>query len=92
MRLAFNIRRGAGVFLNFSCVILDVVAVSIGAGTQIGPGCKSSRSDYLGFETSPKAIVAAAKKAEEVISLYDKSPIATTGLALRRRAVRDGLY
>lgn len=33
----FNISLGAGVFLNFNCVILDVVAVAIGDGTQIGP-------------------------------------------------------
>jgi maltose O-acetyltransferase len=33
----FNISLGAGVFLNFNCVILDVVAVSIGEKTQIGP-------------------------------------------------------
>jgi maltose O-acetyltransferase len=33
----FNISLGAGVFLNFNCVILDVVAVSIGDRTQIGP-------------------------------------------------------
>src|SRR5690606_17300822 len=34
----FNISLGEGVFLNFNCVILDVVAVTIGAKTQIGPG------------------------------------------------------
>ena len=34
----FNIRLGAGVFLNFNCVILDVVEVTIGDRTQIGPG------------------------------------------------------
>ena len=33
----FNIRLGSGVFLNFNCVILDVVEVTIGEGTQIGP-------------------------------------------------------
>jgi maltose O-acetyltransferase len=33
----FNIALGANVFLNFNCVILDVVEVSIGDGTQIGP-------------------------------------------------------
>src|SRR5689334_19160122 len=33
-----NIRLGAGVFLNFNCVILDVVEVTIGDQTQIGPG------------------------------------------------------
>ncbi|MDQ0301936.1 sugar O-acetyltransferase [Ancylobacter polymorphus] len=34
----FNIHLGTGVFLNFDCVILDVVAVHIGDGTEIGPG------------------------------------------------------
>jgi maltose O-acetyltransferase len=33
----FNIRLGARVFLNFNCVVLDVVAVTIGDDTQIGP-------------------------------------------------------
>jgi maltose O-acetyltransferase len=33
----YNIRLGEGVFLNFNCVILDVVSVDIGAGSQIGP-------------------------------------------------------
>src|SRR5215475_10853449 len=33
-----NISIGSGVFLNFNCVILDVVEVSIGDKTQIGPG------------------------------------------------------
>src|ERR1700722_7382476 len=33
----YNIRLGPGAFLNFNCVVLDVVAVTIGAGTQIGP-------------------------------------------------------
>ena len=36
----FNIRLGAGAFLNFNCVILDVVDVTIGEGTRhlITPG------------------------------------------------------
>lgn len=34
----FNIHLGTGVFLNFDCVILDVVEVRIGDGTEIGPG------------------------------------------------------
>lgn len=42
----FNIRLGAGVFLNFNCVILDVVAVSIGAKTQIGPGVQILTADH----------------------------------------------
>ena len=42
----FNIRLGAGVFLNFNCVILDVVAVSIGNGTQIGPGVQILAADH----------------------------------------------
>ena len=36
-----NISLGAGVFLNFNCVILDVVEVTIGDRTQIGPGVQN---------------------------------------------------
>jgi maltose O-acetyltransferase len=42
----YNIRLGDGVFLNFNCVILDVVAVEIGAGTQIGPGVQILTADH----------------------------------------------
>jgi len=42
----YNIRVGAGVFLNFNCVILDVVEVSIGEGTQIGPGVQILTADH----------------------------------------------
>jgi maltose O-acetyltransferase len=42
----FNIRVGDGVFLNFNCVILDVVEVSIGDGTQIGPGVQILSADH----------------------------------------------
>ena len=42
----FNIRLGAGVFLNFNCVILDVVEVSIGDRTQIGPGAQILAADH----------------------------------------------
>ena len=42
----FNIRLGAGVFLNFNCVVLDVVEVTIGAGTQIGPGVHIYTADH----------------------------------------------
>ena len=41
-----NISLGAGVFLNFNCVILDVVAVSIGDGTQIGPAVQILAADH----------------------------------------------
>lgn len=41
-----NIRLDAGVFLNFNCVILDVVAVEIGAGTQIGPAVQILAADH----------------------------------------------
>ena len=34
----YNISVGDGVFMNFNCVILDVVEVTIGDRTQIGPG------------------------------------------------------
>jgi maltose O-acetyltransferase len=42
----FNIRIGAGVFLNFNCVILDVVEVAIGDRTQIGPGVHILAADH----------------------------------------------
>jgi maltose O-acetyltransferase len=37
---------GAGVFLNFNCVILDVVEVTIGDKTQIGPGVQILTADH----------------------------------------------
>jgi maltose O-acetyltransferase len=41
-----NIRIGAHVFLNFNCVILDVAAVSIDDGTQIGPAVQIYTADH----------------------------------------------
>lgn len=42
----YNISLGADVFLNYNCVILDVVAVSIGERTQIGPGVQILAADH----------------------------------------------
>lgn len=42
----YNISLGDGVFLNFNCVILDVVAVTIGARTQIGPAVQIYAADH----------------------------------------------
>jgi maltose O-acetyltransferase len=42
----FNIHLGPGVFLNFNCVILDVVEVRIGEGTQIGPAVQIYAADH----------------------------------------------
>jgi maltose O-acetyltransferase len=42
----FNIRLGSEVFLNFNCVILDVVSVEIGDGTQIGPAVQIYAADH----------------------------------------------
>ncbi len=41
-----NIRLGAGVFLNYDCVILDVVGVTIGDATQIGPAVQIYTADH----------------------------------------------
>ncbi len=41
-----NIRLGDGVFLNFNCVILDVVEVAIGDRTQIGPAVQIYAADH----------------------------------------------
>jgi maltose O-acetyltransferase len=42
----YNIRLGEGVFLNFNCIILDVVDVSIGDRTQIGPAAQIYTADH----------------------------------------------
>lgn len=42
----YNIRLGDSVFLNFNCVILDVVEVSIGDRTQIGPAVQIYAADH----------------------------------------------
>lgn len=42
----FNIRLGAGVFLNFNCVFLDVVGIEVGDGTQIGPAVQVYAADH----------------------------------------------
>ena len=42
----YNIKLGDGVFMNFGCVILDVVEVSIGAATAIGPGVQILTADH----------------------------------------------
>lgn len=41
-----NIRLGRGSFLNFGCVILDVVAVEIGDGCQIGTSVQILTADH----------------------------------------------
>ena len=42
----YNVHLGDGVFINFGCVILDVVTVHIGPGTQIGPGVQILTADH----------------------------------------------
>lgn len=42
----FNIRLGAGVFMNFGCVVLDVVEITIGDKTQIGPNVQILTADH----------------------------------------------
>jgi len=42
----FNIRLGAGVFLNYNCVILDTAPVTIGEDTRIGPAVQIYTADH----------------------------------------------
>lgn len=42
----YNIRVGANTFMNFNCVILDVLPVSIGDYCQIGPGVQIYTADH----------------------------------------------
>jgi maltose O-acetyltransferase len=42
----YNIRLGDGVFLNYNCVLLDVVTIAVGDGTQIGPAVQIYSADH----------------------------------------------
>jgi maltose O-acetyltransferase len=41
-----NIALGAGAFLNYNCIILDVEPVTIGEGTAIGPAVQILAADH----------------------------------------------
>ncbi len=41
-----HITLGAGAFINFNCVFLDVAAISVGKGAQIGPGVQLCAADH----------------------------------------------
>lgn len=41
-----NIFLGEGVYLNFNCIVLDVMPVHIGAGTLIGPNVQILTADH----------------------------------------------
>src|SRR5262245_34400686 len=41
----YNVQLGDGVFINFNAVILDCAPVTIGDGTQIGPGVQLLAAD-----------------------------------------------
>src|SRR5687768_9254418 len=42
----YNISLGAGAFLNYNCIILDVEPVVIGEGTAVGPAVQILASDH----------------------------------------------
>lgn len=42
----YNIAIGDDVFLNYGCVLLDVCAITVGAGTQIGPQVQIYAADH----------------------------------------------
>ncbi|RZF63635.1 sugar O-acetyltransferase [Sphingomonas populi] len=42
----YNVHLEDGVFLNFGCIVLDVVAVRIGTGTLIGPGVQILTAEH----------------------------------------------
>ena len=42
----YNIWIGPDVFFNFNCVVLDVVSVTVGARTQIGPAVQIYTADH----------------------------------------------
>lgn len=42
----YNIHLEDDVFLNFGCIVLDVMTVRIGPGTQVGPGVQILTADH----------------------------------------------
>lgn len=42
----YNIHLGDGVFINFNCVLLDVMTIHVGDGTQIGPNVQIFAADH----------------------------------------------
>lgn len=42
----YNIRLGSGVFINFGAVFLDVAAIEVGDGCQIGPAVQLYAADH----------------------------------------------
>lgn len=42
----YNIRLAGGVFVNFGCVFLDVVAIDVGEASQIGTGVQILTADH----------------------------------------------
>ena len=42
----YNISIGAGAFLNYNCVVLDVEPITIGEGTAIGPAVQILAADH----------------------------------------------
>jgi maltose O-acetyltransferase len=65
----YNIRLGDGVFLNFNCVILDVVKVTIGDGTQIGPAVQILTADHPRDSTQRRARASSTRIESEGIPL-----------------------
>jgi maltose O-acetyltransferase len=41
-----NVHLGRNVFLNYNCVLLDVMAIYVGDGTQIGPAVQIYAADH----------------------------------------------
>lgn len=42
----YNVRLGVNVFINYNCVLLDVVGIAIGDRTQIGPAVQIYTADH----------------------------------------------
>ena len=87
----FNISLGAGMFLNFNCVILDVVEVTIGDRTQIGPGVQILTADHPRDAASGRThrrrppgrgVPGAPATARSSTSVKDSQPVAVRAVAV----------
>ena len=68
----YNIHLGEGAFLNFNCVILDVVEVHIGAGAQIGPAVLTPPT----IRVTPRRVVRAWSSVGRSISVAMSGSVA----------------
>jgi maltose O-acetyltransferase len=84
----YNITLGDGVFLNFNCVVLDVVAVTIGDRAQIGSAVQILAADHpLDVETRASGLENGRPIAVEADVWIGSGAILCPGVTIGRGSV-----